>query len=143
MRRAVMASPFLYEHGDQFPVLDSVAAFRFKSPGSIAFDLGTEADTPTLPAGSGALPAGAPRVFRAVGWADIHHPCEGHIRVRLRVCLPVRYHEPEQMRELVRSMFSALGIPADETYEAFFVSADRQTRIEQATDRDGGTDRLY
>ena len=74
---------------------------------------------------------------------DVHHPCEGHIKARLRVLLPARYHGWEKMRELVERMFAALGIPADETYEASFASAEQQTGIEQATDRDGLTDRLY
>ena len=40
-----MTSPFLYENGDRFPVLDLIASFQFKSPGSVSFDLGTESDT--------------------------------------------------------------------------------------------------
>lgn len=122
-----MVSPFVYEHGDRLAVLDLVASFAFKSPGSVSFDLGTEE-------GGG---------FKVVGWVDVHHPCEGHLKARFRVVLPVRYHAPEPMQGFVRTMFSALGIPADETYEAEFVCAQHRTRIEQATDRDGGTDRIY
>jgi hypothetical protein len=44
-----MANPFHFEHGDRFPVLDLVTAFRFKSPGSVSFDLGTEGDTLHFP----------------------------------------------------------------------------------------------
>ena len=122
-----MVSPFLYEHGDRFAVLDLLASFAFKSSGSVSFDLGTE--------GGG--------VFNVVGWVDVHHPCEGHIKARFRVLLPARYHALEQMPDFVQQMFSALGIPPDETYEAEFVSAHHRTGIEQVTDRDGGTDRLY
>src|SRR4029079_11451438 len=101
-----MVSPFLYEHGDRFTVLDLLASFAFKSSGSVSFDLGTDCG-----------------VFKLVGWVDVHHPCEGHIKARFRVLLPARYHGPEQMRDFVQQMFSALGIPADETYEVEFVSA--------------------
>ncbi len=138
-----MRSPFLYEPGDRFPVLDLIASFRFKSPGSVSFDLGTEGDTLDFPSDGVSIPVGPRGVFNVIGWVDVHHPCEGHIKARLRVLLPARYHQWEQMKELVGRMFSALGIPADETYEADFVSADRQTGIEQATDRNGLTDRLY
>jgi hypothetical protein len=135
-----MASPFLQKHGDRFPVLDLLARFAFKSPGSISFHLGTESDTLSLGGETIAVHPGC--VFNVIGWVDVHHPCEGHIKARLRVLLPARYHGWEQMRLLVEQVFSALGIPADETYEAHFVSADRQTGLEQATDRDGKTDRL-
>ena len=40
-------------------------------------------------------------------------------------------------------MFEILAIPLDETYEATFFSSDKVHRIEQATDRQGKTDRLY
>ncbi|HEV3080805.1 MAG TPA: hypothetical protein VGY66_13535 [Gemmataceae bacterium] len=122
-----MTSLFLYEQGDRFPILDLVASFAFKSPGSVSFELGSESDG----------------IFDVIGCVDVHHPCEGHIKAQLRVLLPARYHSWEQMRELVERVLSALGIPADETYEASFVSADQQTGIVQATDREGMTDRLY
>jgi hypothetical protein len=70
-----MASPFLYEHGDRFLVLDLTASFSFKSPGSISFDLGTLSDG----------------MFSVIGWVDVHHPCEGHIKAKFRVLLPARY----------------------------------------------------
>src|SRR5580765_3676013 len=108
-----MVSPFLHEHGDRIAVLDLLASFAFKSPCSVSFDLGTD--------GGG--------VFNVVGWVDVHHPCEGHIKARFRVLLPARYHAWAQMRDFVQQMFTALGIPTDETYEAEFVSADHRTQI--------------
>jgi hypothetical protein len=82
-------------------------------------------------------------VFHVVGWADVHHPCAGHIRTQVRVCLPEEYLQWETMRDLVAQLFAEVGVPADETYEAHFVAASKRSSIEQATDRDGMTDRLY
>lgn len=119
-----MVTPFLYENGDRFAVLDLFASFAFKSSGSISFDLVTEDS-------------------RVIGWVDVHHPCVGHIKARFRVLLPARYHNSDQMLDFVQKLFMALGVPADETYEAEFLNADHRTQIEQSTDRDGGTDRIY
>jgi hypothetical protein len=138
-----MASPILYEEGDCFPVLDLIALFRFKTASSVSFHLGTQSGTLYYPPDGVAVPFGPGEVFNVIGWVDVHHPCDDHIKARLRVLLPARYHDWKQMKQLVETMFSALGIPADQTYEASFVSADQETGIERATDRDGMTDRLY
>jgi hypothetical protein len=132
----------MYEHGDRFPILDLIASFAFKSPGSVSIDLGTESDTLFL-SDRETMTIGPGGVFNVIGWVDVHHPCEGHIKARIRVLLPARYQTTEQMGEFVVQLFSALGFPEDETYEASFVSADHQKGIVQATDRDGLTDRLY
>ena len=139
---APMASRFLYQHGDRFPVLDLLASCAFKSPGSVSFDLGTMGDT-LFPSDSEPISVSPGIVFNIICLVDVHHPCEGHIQAGFRVLLPARYHTWERMRDFVQQMFSALGIPADETYEALFVSAEHQAAIEQATDRNGMTDRIY
>src|SRR5580765_1856794 len=36
---------------------------------------------------------------RQLGWVEIHHPCEGHIRAQIRVSLPEEYHQPERMKQ--------------------------------------------
>lgn len=117
---------FLYEWGDEIEVLGLVAPFAFKSPGSISFNLAKREDG----------------TLYILGWLDVHYPRESHIKVQLRVVLPAAQYTWEQMRDAVRQMFSALGIPADETYEATFVHGEEQIRIDQATDRNGMTDRL-
>jgi hypothetical protein len=128
---------------DEFPLLDLVASLEFKSASSLSFRLGTKGNTLKLPDMDEPWVVGPGLIFTVIGWLDVHYPCDGHIKAHLRVCLPERYHEWQQMRELVNQVFEELGIPADETYEADFVAASRQTGIEQATDRDGMTDRLY
>jgi hypothetical protein len=132
-----------WKTGQEFVLLDLVAALEFKSASSLSFRLGTKGDTLQLSDIEEPWVMGPGLVFTVIGWVDAHHPCEGHIKARLRVCLPERYLEWEQMRDLVQRLFEQLGIPADETYEADFIAASRQTGIQQATDRQGMTDRLY
>lgn len=130
------------KHPDNFPVLDLIAKFRFKSPGSISFGLGTESDTLDFPDEGISFSVGRGGVFNVVGSVDVHYPCEGHIKVRMCALLPARYHHWEQMKEFIERVFAVLAIPADETYEAEFVSVDRHTCIEQPVDRHGMTDRI-
>lgn len=137
-----MANTTLNEHGDGFLVLDMIASFRFKSAGSVSFALGTYGDVLNFPAEGVSIHIGPGGVFNGIGWLDLHYPCEGHIKAIFRVLLPARYHSWEQMHELVERVFSVLGIAADETYEASFVSAEQETGIVQAKDRDGMTDRF-
>ena len=79
---------------------------------------------------------------RQLGWIDLHHPCDGHIKTQIRVCLPQEYHEFEKMREIVRLVLEQTGIAADETYEARFVSVDAATELVQSRDRHGYSDRI-
>ena len=132
-----------WQIGQEFVLLDLVAQLEFQSASSLSFHLGTKGDTLHLPDREEPWVMGPGMVFTVIGWVDVHHPCEGHIKTQLRICLPEKYHEPERMRGLVHQLFEQLGIPADETYEALFVAASRQTGIEQARDRNGMTDRLY
>jgi hypothetical protein len=129
--------------GAELPLLDLLASLAFKSVSSLSFNLGTKGDTLKLADREEPMFLGTGIVFTVIGWLDVHYPCEGHIKAQLRVCLPDRYHQWERMRDLVRQVFDRLGIPADETYEAHFVVASKQTEIEQATDRHGMTDRLH
>ncbi len=131
-----------------FPILDLSARFSFRSATSISFDLGRYSDTLRLPAGGQfggdfvmKMRPGA--VFTVAGRVDVHHPCEGHIVAQLHVVLPAEYHVFERMGEFVGTAFEALGIPSDETFEATFVGPERQTGYENATDREGRSDRMY
>jgi hypothetical protein len=132
-----------WQIGDEFPLLDLVAALVFKSASSLSFHLGMKGDTVKLPDMDEPWVTGPGVVFTVLGWVDVHHPCEGHIKAHLRVCLSDKYHKWGRMRDLVQQVFEQLGIAADETYEVSFVAASRQTEIEQATNRHGLTDRLY
>jgi hypothetical protein len=119
-----------------FDLLDLRAEGAFSSPGSAGFDVGRPGVHPL---------AGAP-VLRVLGWLDVHHPCDGHIKAHLRVMLPPSYVEQmalETMKDIVFSVFEAVGIPADETYEDVFMSpASPSKAICNPTDRNGYTDRL-
>ena len=132
-----------WKAGDEFQILDLVASFAFKSASSLSFELGTRGDSLMLPGMIEPCATMPGRVFTVIGWLDVHHPCQGHIKAQVRVCLPDRYHEWQRMGELVREVFEHLGILPDETYEAHFVASSRQTRIEQARDRHGMVNRLY
>ena len=127
----------------EFPVVDLVASLSAKTETSISFNLGRYSDVLELPEDGTCISVGPRGVFNVIGWLDVHHPCHGHIKTNVRVVLPNEYLEWESMRDIVHQVFSALSIPADETYEASFVSPDQQTGIEQATDREGMTDRIY
>jgi hypothetical protein len=131
-----------------FRVLDLSARFAFRSATSISFDLGRYSDTLRLPSGGPlggdfVMNVGPGGAFKVTGRIDLHHPCEGHIRTQLLVVLPAEYHPFERMREFVGAVFEALGIPPDETFEALVVSPGQQTAYENATDREGMSDRMY
>ena len=131
-----------------FRVFDLSARFAFRSATSVSFGLGRYGNILTLPGGGFhgedfVMKVGAGGVFNVVGRVDIHHPCEGHIKTQLQVVLPAEYHPFERMQEFVATVFEALGIPSDETFEALFVSPEQQTGYENATDREGMSDRMY
>jgi hypothetical protein len=118
-----------------FPVLDLIASFDFKSSSSISFLLGRFGDMIRLTDMD--WPVGPGRVFEVVGQVIVHHPCEGHIKAQLLVLLPVEYHEIERMKELIRVVFVALAIPLDDTFDSLFVSPERQIGYMNDVDREG------
>jgi hypothetical protein len=124
-----------WKHGDEFAVLDLMARFQFKSASSLSFQLGkfVSRDSPRLPEMGDEpwdwlLRGGA--VFFAIGWLDVHHPCEPDRRLRLRVGLPDRYVHWESMRDLVPQVIAALGLPANVPYHVSLVGLSRQTSTE-------------
>jgi hypothetical protein len=126
-----------YKHGDEFAVLDLIATYEFKSATTISFVFGRYTDTLL------GLPVAPHLVFDTVGWLDVHHPCEGHIKVKIRIGLPSEYLISERMCEIVRATFVELGIPPDKTYDAHFVTPLKHACIDQSRDRDGLSNRLY
>jgi hypothetical protein len=114
---------------DAFDLYGLTARVHFRSPSSVSFDFGRRSHSQST--------------FSHVGWIDVHHPCDGHIKAQLRIQVPKAYHGPEQMTSFIRQVFETLSIPSDETYEALFFCGDAAVQIEQATDRDGATDRWY
>lgn len=117
-----------WKYDDEFPALDLVARFRFKSATSLSFDLGTLSDTLQLPGMD--EPLAFPGIFTVVGWLDVHHPCDGYHRLRLRVGLPDRYVSWESMRDLVPQLLTVLGLPPDESYHVHLSGLTRATSME-------------
>ena len=132
---------------DQFSLLDLIARVEFKSNSSISFDIGRLSNTLRIPTGEHGkevqFSGGRLLVFTVIGWIDVHHPCDGHIKTQLRIPMPAEYLLFDQMKSIIQRVFEVLDIPLDETYEAVFFTCDRITAIEQATNREGITDRLY
>jgi len=125
-----------WKHGDQFPVLDLDAEFRFRSASSLSFELGklVGRDSPRLPEMGDEpwkflLEGGPVRVV--LGWLDAYHPCEGHHRLQLRVGLPDRYVSWESLRDLVPQVVAALGFPADEPYHVLLAGLSQQMSTEE------------
>jgi len=136
-----MSHYFTHEFGDHFRVLDLKAAFWFKTPGSISFNLGTMGDT-LYPVDSKPIDVGPNGVFNICGWMDIHYPCSDHIRVRLRVKLPERYLDSDQQQKLIAQTFAALGLSSAETFEATFIVPHLEEMLVQSYDQHGFTDRV-
>ena len=109
-------------------VLDVTARLEFSTPSSKSFALERYSKSlcPT----------------RQLGWIEIHHPCEGHIKAHIRVLLPEDYHQPEKMKQIIEALFAHVGVPVDETYEAHFVSPAAQTVISRRMDRNGCVDAI-
>jgi hypothetical protein len=125
-----------WNDGDEFPVLDLVARFHFRTPGSVSFRLGktVDRDSPRLPEMGGEpwdLLLRAGPLFVGIGWLDAHHPCDGPHALRLRVGLPERYVSWESMRDLVPAVVAALGLPAGVPYQVFLSGLSRQTCMEE------------
>lgn len=136
----VNVSGFSKSH-DEFPLLDFVARFAAKTDTSISFQLGRWGDAVDFP-GAPPKKLGSRSVCTVFGWADVHHPCHGHIKARVRALLSEDLMQFESQRDIVHGLFDALSIPRDETFEADFFSSDNQQAIHQDVDRDGMSDRI-
>ncbi len=76
------------------------------------------------------------------GWIDVHFPCQGHIKLRVRGALPADRLKPEIINELVDRVRAGLSIPANEAYEALFFKPENSISVAQPINREGETDRL-
>src|SRR5262249_7253442 len=125
-----------WKHGDEFPVLDLVAQFQFKTPSSLSFQLGKSVDrhTARLPEMEGGEPwdflLESGPVFVVLGWLDIHHPCSGHHPLQVRAGLPDRYVSWESMRDLVPAVVAALELPSDVPYHLPHARPSQPTSME-------------
>jgi hypothetical protein len=121
-----------WKNGDEFPILDLVAQFEYKTSSSLSFQLGKTVDrhSPRLPEMCSdeqwEFVTEHP-IFVVIGWLDVHHPCDGSHPLRLRVGLPDRYVSSESMRDLVPQVKAALGLPADVPYQVDLAGLSQQT----------------
>jgi hypothetical protein len=115
-----------WQPGAEFPILDLTAQFEWKSASSLSFQLGTKDAPIKLP---DAPPDFELRGFVVIGWLDIHHPCEGYQRLRVRVGLPDRYVNWESMRDIVRQVIAVLELPAGESYHISLAGLSQQTSM--------------
>ena len=107
-------------------ILDLTARFDFKTRDSISFLL---------------MRADEPR-FNQVGWIDVHHPCDHHIKVQIKGSLSQEYIEEDKLETIITSLFDALEIPQDETYEASFACSSGGMSLSRYIDRNGQSDRM-
>jgi hypothetical protein len=108
--------------------LDLTARFNFKTTNSLSFTI--ERYSKSL------LPV------RQMGWFDLHYPCEGHIKLQIRVSLPSEYHADDKLDSIIAVVLSATEIPADETYEAYLFAETGTIISNQPVNREGYTNRI-
>ena len=111
-------SRFRSQH-DRFIFLDLTAQFEFKTQTSISFLIG---DGPSF-------------YFKVQGRVEVHHPCEAEwesaAKVQMRVSLPSRYLTEENMMEIIKLLYSALGIPEEATHQVRFFEAGPKAFVVQ------------
>ncbi len=134
-------SPFA-DTCSEIAILDFHAIMAWRNLAAISFRLGRYSDSLMLPDCDGPILTGDRVVFDCFGWLDVIHPCLDHIKARMRVNIGSELLDHAMKLELIATVFDALSIPADDTYEIDFFAATGHTSIHQAVDRNGLTDRM-
>lgn len=114
-----VANSYAFDVPETFAVLDFTAELDFKSESSASFRLITIED---IPASEKHIAVENASVW--FGWLDVHYITNGRVKVELRVGVHEKYEAYKtkaKLEEIVRSVFQAFGIPADETYELRFI----------------------
>ena len=109
---------------DCFPLLERLeACFNFKTPTSVAFEVGRRGKTGG--------------VFSPRGWLDVHYPVQrgGFTKAILRVSLPKEYLSVEHMQHVVKTILAALEIPPETLLESLFFAVEKATGM--STDEPG------
>lgn len=132
---------FAHLNRDEFDILNLKARVDFTTTSSISLMLGRW-ETPVFPNCPKDLELDFPPEFCVKGFLDIHHPCDGHIKAKLRVQIPREYHTQNHMKAIVDAVFTAVGIPPDETFSPDFFYCDETTGIGRWIDRNGESDRF-
>lgn len=76
------------------------------------------------------------------GWVDVHYPCQGHIKARIRGALPDTFLEAPKVQQFVAHLLRHLRINEDETYEATFFKATKVVELGKSVNREGTKDRI-
>jgi len=109
----------------------------FQTMGSVSFALQRAAS-------QGIPGLGTTAVLIEEGWIDVHYPCDGHIKARIRIVFLNQqmssFRESDLFGE-IKALFEQLGIPCDETYEVDFIEVKRNMRAVNPKDRHGQQDR--
>ncbi len=130
------------DNRSELAILDFHATMAWRNLSAISFLLGRFGDSLTVPEREEPILVGDRAVFDCFGWMDIVHPCLDHIKARLRVNMGGEVLDHQMRLNLIATVFDALSIPDDETYEADFFSVVGHTSIHQTVDRNGMTDRI-
>lgn len=122
------------DFSSSFPVADLSAKLEWKSASSAGFLLGNTTNILQLEGEPEPVECGSGGVFDVKGELEVHHPCEGHIRLRLRFTLPSAYHTAERMAKLVSDVKLALLIDEDEIFDVVLVASDQMTSMSNRED---------
>lgn len=114
-----IANSYVFNVPEKFAVLDFNAKLDFKTESSASFHLVTVED---MPATEKRIAVKNATIW--FGWLDVHSITNGRVKIQIRVGVHEkyeRYRTSENLEEIVRSVFKAFGVAADETYEIRFV----------------------
>lgn len=118
-----------FEAQSEVAFLDFVGQVKFSTASSISFYLGKKSSY--LEFSNGVRHRmGKDRVFIVVGWLDVHYPCNGFHKLQVRCCLPGDYVAFEPMRDLIRQVCQALGLPEKVPYRIHLGAAGMSTSME-------------
>ena len=81
-------------------------------------------------------------IQREVGWLDVHHPCDGHIKTQTHGVLPDSLLAYKELRFLVEELLRWLEIPANETWELRVSAPHNQIGMSNPVNAEGMTDRI-
>ena len=106
--------------GLRFPIIDTELSYAFSTQASVSFSV---------------------KIGGYRGWVDVHFPCDGHIKARVRGFLPDEYLESAKLRVFVSGLLKQLKI-REETYEATFFKATNVIEFGKSVNREAVTDRI-
>lgn len=111
-----------FDRDAEFEFLDLIGQLSHSSASSVSFQLGRKTDSIELPTGNLQF-MGEGRVFSVCGWLDAHYPCHGFHKLLVRCSLPNDYVRFESMRNLIRCVTAALGLPPNVSYQIHIESS--------------------